>query len=55
MGGAVPPLPQYAFMAWCSGGADGQLLPYLLSFKLINFAFQMLPFLVPECSTGLAS
>jgi len=19
MGGAVPPLPQYAFMAWCSG------------------------------------
>jgi hypothetical protein len=22
MGGAVPPLPQYAFMAWCSGGAQ---------------------------------
>jgi len=26
MGGAVPPLPQYAFMAWCSlRGAQGQL------------------------------
>jgi hypothetical protein len=22
MGGAVPPFPQYAFMAWCSGGAQ---------------------------------
>jgi hypothetical protein len=22
--GAVPPLRQYAFMAWCSGGAQGQ-------------------------------
>jgi hypothetical protein len=29
MGGAVPPLPQYAFMAWCSGGAQGQLYLYL--------------------------
>jgi len=25
MGGALPPLPQYAFMAWYSGGAQGQL------------------------------
>jgi hypothetical protein len=24
MGGAVPPIPQYALMAWCSGGAQGQ-------------------------------
>jgi hypothetical protein len=31
MGGAVPPLPQYAFMAWCSGGAQGQL--YLLPLR----------------------
>jgi len=30
MGGAVPPLPQYAFMAWCSGGAQGQLYLLLL-------------------------
>jgi len=26
MGGAVPPLPQYAFMAWCLGGAQGTAL-----------------------------
>jgi len=30
MGGAVPPLPQCAFMVWCSvGGAQGQLYLYL--------------------------
>jgi hypothetical protein len=28
MSGAIPPLPQYAFMAWCSVKAQGQL--YLL-------------------------
>jgi hypothetical protein len=28
MSGAIPPLPQYAFMAWCSVEAQGQL--YLL-------------------------
>jgi len=27
--GAIPPLPQYAFMAWCSVKAQGQL--YLLA------------------------
>jgi hypothetical protein len=25
MSGAIPPLPQYAFMAWCSVKAQGQL------------------------------
>jgi len=25
MGGAIPPIPQYAFMAWCSVKAPGQL------------------------------
>jgi len=29
MCGAVPPLPQYAFMAWCSAKAQGQLYLYL--------------------------
>jgi len=24
MRGAIPPLPQYAFMAWCSVEAQGQ-------------------------------
>jgi hypothetical protein len=30
MSGAIPPLPQYAFMALCSAKAQGQL--YLLPF-----------------------
>jgi hypothetical protein len=29
MSGAIPPLPQYAFMAWCSVEAQGQLYLYL--------------------------
>jgi hypothetical protein len=33
MGGAVPPLPQYAFMAWCSvRGSRGTTLPFTLTF-----------------------
>jgi hypothetical protein len=32
MSGAIPPLPQYAFLAWCSVKAQGQL--YLL--PLVN-------------------
>jgi hypothetical protein len=30
MSGAVPPLPQYAFVAWCSVKAQGQLYLCLL-------------------------
>jgi hypothetical protein len=30
MSGAMPPFPQYAFMAWCSVKAQGQLYLYLL-------------------------
>jgi hypothetical protein len=30
MNGAIPPLPQYAFMTWCSAKAQGQLYLYLL-------------------------
>jgi len=35
---AIPPLPQYAFMAWCLVKAQGQLYLLLFSFKhiLIN-------------------
>jgi hypothetical protein len=29
MKGAMPPIPQYAFMAWCSVKAQGQLYLYL--------------------------
>jgi hypothetical protein len=28
MSGAIPPLPQYAFIAWCSVEAQGQLYLY---------------------------
>jgi hypothetical protein len=30
MSGAIPPLPQYAFMAWCLEKAQGQLYIYLV-------------------------
>jgi hypothetical protein len=44
MGVAVPPLPQYAFMAWCSvGGNTGATLSllflYLYFYRYINFGF----------------
>jgi hypothetical protein len=29
MNGAIPPLPQYALMAWCLVKAQGQLYPLL--------------------------
>jgi hypothetical protein len=29
MSGAIPPLPEYAFMAWCLFKAQGQLYIYL--------------------------
>jgi len=31
MSGAIPPLPQYAFMAWCLVIAQGQLHLYTLA------------------------
>jgi hypothetical protein len=34
MSGAVPPLPHYAFMAWCSVKAQGQLYLTLLSKRI---------------------
>jgi len=34
MSGAIPPLPQYALMAWCSVEAQGQL--YLYLYYLVN-------------------
>jgi hypothetical protein len=37
MNGAIPPLPQYVFMAWCSVEAQGQLYLYLYQCQsLIN-------------------
>jgi len=31
---AIPPLPQYAFVAWCSVKAQGQLYLYLVLYYL---------------------
>jgi hypothetical protein len=39
MSGAIPPLPQYAFLVWCSVKAERQLYLYLL------------PFLYPDSET----
>jgi hypothetical protein len=35
MRGALPPLPQYAFMAWYSVKAQGQLYLYVTLYKLL--------------------
>jgi hypothetical protein len=34
MRGAIPPLPQYAFLAWCSVKTQGQLHLYILPIGL---------------------
>jgi len=36
MSGAIPLLPQYAFMAWCSVKAEGQLYLLPLPFTVFN-------------------
>jgi len=42
MSGAIPPLPQYAFMAWCLVKAHGQLYLYLLPFEVYVIFSQIL-------------
>jgi hypothetical protein len=43
MGGAVPPLPQYAFMAWCSVRASrGTTLLYFLSLRFYSSVLIMM-------------
>jgi len=36
MSEAIPPLPQYAFKAWCSVKAQGQLSLLTIQYKGIN-------------------
>jgi hypothetical protein len=36
MSGAIPPLLQYAFMAWCSVKAQGQLYLYLYHINIVS-------------------
>jgi hypothetical protein len=38
MSGAIPPLPQYTFMVWCSVKAQGQLYLYLLLYQYENIS-----------------
>jgi len=46
MRGAVPLLPQYAFMPWCSVKAQGPLYFYLYHFLFYEyFSFDMSPLL----------
>jgi hypothetical protein len=42
MSGALPSLPQYAFMAWCSVKAQGQLYLYLTSCVIYMTPFFLL-------------
>jgi hypothetical protein len=47
MGGAVPPLHQYAFMVWCSiRESTGTTLPsYVLITKILTTIFRLLHFI----------
>jgi hypothetical protein len=36
MSGVIPPLPQYAFMAWCLLKAQGQLYLYLKRYLFVH-------------------
>jgi hypothetical protein len=49
MSGAIPPLPQYAFMAWCSVKTQGQLDLFLL------FALQTQGYLTPHSEEKMAA
>jgi hypothetical protein len=42
MSGAIPPLLQYAFTAWCSVKAQGQLYFYLLANHSNKFALRFM-------------
>jgi hypothetical protein len=52
--GATPPLPQYAFMAWCSVEAQGQLYIYLLHLQVFYTSMCRVPSLNPGQGTGYA-
>jgi len=48
MSGAIPPLPQYALIAWCSVKAQGQLHLLLLLGKMEMAFVQCSPRLMGE-------
>jgi hypothetical protein len=39
MRGAIPPLPQYVFMAWCSVKTQGQIYPYIIHYRVLRRKF----------------
>jgi hypothetical protein len=41
MSGAIPPLPQHAFMAWCLVKAQGQLYLYLCRLLMAKTTFKI--------------
>jgi hypothetical protein len=41
MCGAIPPLPQYVFMAWCSVKAKGTTLPLHLDKRILLVIYPM--------------
>jgi hypothetical protein len=49
MSGAILPIPQYAFMAWCSVKAQGQLYPHLyLTVFVCNALISEIIFFITE-------
>jgi hypothetical protein len=52
MSGAILPLPQYAFMAWCSVKAQGQLYLYLSDMR-ISSGFKWLMASFAPIKTGI--
>jgi hypothetical protein len=56
MGGAVPPLPQHAFMASCSvRGSTGATLPFTLLGPLLSSPVSIMTLLSPNTSKRLVS
>jgi hypothetical protein len=48
MHGAIPPLPQYAFMAWCLVKAGGQLYLYPLGALIAKEIQRKQPTVIPN-------
>jgi len=62
MRGAIPPLPQYAFIVWCSVKAQGQLYfmtthpdKYLKAYALTRSVYQPFSVLESTCSKNIGN
>jgi hypothetical protein len=54
MSGAIPPLPHYAFMAWCSVKAQGQFFLYLC-LRSLNINYRDIEMILPAVLYGSKS